>query len=324
MITMAADVAAMATGTNIGAAHPVGLGGQEIGDQMADKVTNDMAAYSSSIAAKRGRNAEWVEKAVRESVSITESEALEKNVIDLVADDLDDLLRQLEGREVPGKGRLNLAGARITVVQETFRTKILRLISNPNIAYILLMIGMAGLFFELSHPGSIFPGVVGGIAIILAFFAFQTLPVNATGILLIILAVIFFVLELFITSYGLLSIAGIGSLLLGSLMLFEGDKAGVRLSWTVLLPTVALVSGFFIAVVGLVLKTHLSKPRTGAVGLVGEIGVVKTALQPQGKVFIHGELWHARSRTPLAVGARVRVVAVAVEGLVLEVEPLGG
>jgi membrane-bound serine protease (ClpP class) len=283
-----------------------------------------MAAYSSSIAAKRGRNAEWVEKAVRESVSITESEALEKNVIDLVADDLDDLLRQLEGREVPGKGRLNLAGARITVVQETFRTKILRLISNPNIAYILLMIGMAGLFFELSHPGSIFPGVVGGIAIILAFFAFQTLPVNATGILLIILAVIFFVLELFITSYGLLSIAGIGSLLLGSLMLFEGDKAGVRLSWTVLLPTVALVSGFFIAVVGLVLKTHLSKPRTGAVGLVGEIGVVKTALQPQGKVFIHGELWHARSRTPLAVGARVRVVAVAVEGLVLEVEPLGG
>ncbi len=324
MITMAADVAAMATGTNIGAAHPVGLGGQEIGDQMADKVTNDMAAYSSSIAAKRGRNAEWVEKAVRESVSITESEALQKNVIDLVAEDLDDLLRQLEGREVPGKGRLSLAGARITVVQETFRTKVLRLISNPNIAYILLMIGMAGLFFELSHPGSIFPGVVGGIAIILAFFAFQTLPVNATGILLIILAVIFFVLELFITSYGLLSIAGIGSLLLGSLMLFEGDKAGVRLSWTVLLPTVALVSGFFIAVIGLVLKTHLSRPRTGAVGLVGEIGVVKAALQPQGKVFIHGELWHARSRTPLAVGARVRVVAVAVEGLVLEVEPLGG
>jgi membrane-bound serine protease (ClpP class) len=321
MITMAADVAAMAPGTNIGAAHPVGLGGQEIGESMADKVTNDMAAYSSSIAAKRGRNAEWVEKAVRESVSITASEALQKNVIDLVAEDLDDLLRQLEGREVPGKGRLSLGGARVTIVQETLRTKVLRTISNPNIAYILLMIGMAGLFFELSHPGAIFPGVVGGIAIILAFFAFQTLPVNATGILLIILAVIFFVLELFITSYGLLSIAGIGSLLLGSLMLFEGNKFGVRLSWAVLLPTVALVSGFFIAIVGLVLKTHLSKPRTGAVGLVGEIGVVKVALQPQGKVFIHGELWHARARTTVAVGVHVRVVAV--EGLVLEVEPEG-
>jgi len=319
MITMAADVAAMAPGTNIGAAHPVGLGGKDMDGSMSEKVTNDMVAYACSIAAKRGRNVEWVEKAVRESVSITESEALKLNVIDLVAEDLDDLLRQLEGREVPGKGRLSLAAARVTTLQEDFRTKVLRTISNPNIAYILLMIGMAGLFFELSHPGAIFPGVVGGIAIILAFFAFQTLPVNATGILLIILAAIFFVLEIFIVSYGLLSIAGIGALLLGSLMLFEGEKAGVRLSWTVLVPTVAVVSGFFIAVAGLVVKTHLSKPRTGAIGLVGEIGVVKMALEPHGKVFVHGELWNAQAGVPVAVGARVRVVAV--QGLLLEVEP---
>lgn len=319
MITMAADVAAMAPGTNIGAAHPVGMGGQDIDESMAEKVTNDMVAYSSSIAARRGRNAEWAEKAVRESVSITENEALKENVIDLVARDLDDLLQQLEGREVPGKGRLGLAGARVTVLEENFRSKVLRTISNPNIAYILLMIGMAGLFFELSHPGAIFPGVVGGIAIVLAFFAFQTLPVNATGILLIILAAIFFVLEIFVASYGLLSIAGIGSLLLGSLMLFEGEKAGVRLSWAVLLPTVVLVSGFFIAVAGLVVRTHLSKPTTGAVGLVGETGVVKTALDPHGKVFVHGELWHAHAGAPVAVGERVRVVAV--HGLLLEVEP---
>ncbi len=319
MITMAADVAAMAPGTNIGAAHPVGLGGKDMDGSMSEKVTNDMVAYACSIAAKRGRNVEWVEKAVRESVSITESEALKLNVIDLVAEDLDDLLRQLEGREVPGKGRLSLAAARVTTLQEDFRTKVLRTISNPNIAYILLMIGMAGLFFELSHPGAVFPGVVGGIAIILAFFAFQTLPVNATGILLIILAAIFFVLEIFIVSYGLLSIAGIGALLLGSLMLFEGEKAGVRLSWTVLVPTVAVVSGFFIAVAGLVVKTHLSKPRTGAIGLVGEIGVVKMALEPHGKVFVHGELWKAQAGVPVAVGARVRVVAV--QGLLLEVEP---
>ncbi len=319
MITMAADVAAMAPGTNIGAAHPVGLGGKDMDGSMSEKVTNDMVAYACSIAAKRGRNVEWVEKAVRESVSITESEALKLNVIDLVAEDLDDLLRQLEGRAVPGKGRLSLAAARVTTLQEDFRTKVLRTISNPNIAYILLMIGMAGLFFELSHPGAVFPGVVGGIAIILAFFAFQTLPVNVTGILLIILAAIFFVLEIFIVSYGLLSIAGIGALLLGSLMLFEGEKAGVRLSWTVLVPTVAVVSGFFIAVTGLVVKTHLSKPRTGAIGLVGEIGVVKMALEPHGKVFVHGELWNAQAGVPVAVGARVRVVAV--QGLLLEVEP---
>lgn len=318
MITMAADVAAMAPGTNIGAAHPVGLGGRDIDGNMSEKVTNDMVAYIRSIADKRGRNADWAEQAVRESVSITESEALKQKVIDLVAEDVDDLLRQLDGRELPGKGRLVLADARVTVFKETLRTRILRTIGNPNIAFILLMIGLAGLYFELSHPGAIFPGVIGGIAIILAFFAFQALPVNATGILLIILSLVFFVLEIFVTSYGLLSIAGIVSLLLGSLMLFDGEGQGVRLSWSVLLPTVVLVSGFFIAVVGLVVKTHLSKPRTGALGLVGEIGVVKVALRPDGKVFVHGELWNAHAEVPIDAGARVRVVGV--RGLLLDVE----
>ncbi len=208
MITMAADVAAMAPGTNIGAAHPVGAGGKDIDGKMSEKVINDMVAQAKSVAEQRGRNAQWVEAAIRESVSVTESEALEQNIIDLVAADTDDLIKQLNGRELKNKGVLNLADAKKVVFEETLRTKILKTISNPNIAYILMMIGLAGLYFELSHPGAIFPGVIGGIALILAFFALQTLPVNYAGILLIVLAIIFFIMEMKITSYGLLSVAG--------------------------------------------------------------------------------------------------------------------
>jgi len=183
-----------------------------------------------------------------------------------------------------------------------------------------MMIGLAGLYFELSHPGAIFPGVVGGIALILAFFSFQTLPVTTAGILLIILAIVFFIMEMKITSYGLLSIAGVVSLLLGSLMLFQAEGAYSRLSWQVLVPTLAVVSGFFVAVAGLAFKAQMAKPRTGNRGLVGEIGIVKKALEPEGKVFVHGELWFARSATPIAAGTKVRVVKM--DSLSLEVEPL--
>jgi membrane-bound serine protease (ClpP class) len=178
MITMAADVAAMSPGTNIGAAHPVGAGGKEIDETMSEKVINDMVAQAKSVAERRNRNAEWVEDAIRESVSVTETEALKENIIDLIANDTEDLIKQLNGREIQGRGILNLDDARKVVIKETLRTKILKTISNPNIAYILLMIGLAGLYFEFSHPGSIFPGVIGAIALILAFFAMQTLPVN--------------------------------------------------------------------------------------------------------------------------------------------------
>jgi membrane-bound serine protease (ClpP class) len=318
MITMAADIAAMAPGTNIGAAHPVGAGGKEIDGAMSEKVVNDMVASAKSIAAKRGRNAEWVEKAIRKSVSVTETEALKGNIIDIVAKDLDDLIRQINGRKVEGKGILRLDNAKKIVLEEGLRTKILKTISDPNIAYILLMIGLAGLYFELSHPGAILPGVVGGISIILAFFAMQTIPVNYAGFLLILLALIFFIMEMKIASYGLLSIAGIISLLLGSLMLFESKGTDMRLSWGVLLPTIIMVSGFFVAISGLVFKSHLSKPKTGASGLVGKIGVVKEALMPEGKVFVHGELWQAISKDPIETGAKVRVLNVV--NLVLEVE----
>lgn len=319
MITMAADVAAMAPGTNIGAAHPVGAGGQDIEGTMSEKVVNDMVAQARSVAEKRGRNADWVEAAIRESVSVTDTEALKKHVIDLIAKDPDDLIRQLNGRKLKDRGVLELDDVKQVVLQETLRTKILNTISNPNIAYILMMIGLAGLYFELSHPGAVFPGVIGGISLILAFFAMQTLPVNYAGILLIVLAIIFFVLEMKIASYGLLSVAGIVSLLLGSMMLFESSTPGMKLSWDVLLPTVILISGFFVAVAGLVFRAQISKPSTGSGGLLGEIGIVRKALTPEGKVFVHGELWNARARESLDENTKVRVVKVV--NLTLEVEP---
>jgi membrane-bound serine protease (ClpP class) len=319
MITMAADVAAMAPGTNIGAAHPVGAGGKDIGGTMSEKVLNDMVAQAKSVAQKRGRNQKWVEQAIRESVSITDTEALKENVIDLIAKNTDDLIRQLNGRKIPGKGVLHLDNARKVMINPGLRTQILKTISNPNIAYILLMIGLAGLYFELSHPGAIFPGVIGGISLVLAFFALQTLPVNYAGILLIILAIIFFIMEMKISSYGLLSVAGFISLLLGSMMLFKGTGPGSKLSLTVLLPTLILISGFFTFVAGLVFRAQISKPRTGGAGLVGEIGVVKIALTPEGKVFVHGELWRAKAKKEIGENVKVRVVNV--DNLMLEVEP---
>ncbi|MGD2014913.1 MAG: nodulation protein NfeD [Desulfobacterales bacterium] len=318
MITMAADVAAMAPGTNIGAAHPVGAGGQEINEAMSEKIINDMVAQAKSVAEKRNRNAKWVEDAIRESVSVTETEALEENIIDLIATDTDDLIKQLNGREINGRGTLKLDDVKKVTIKETLRTKILKTISNPNYAYILLMIGLAGLYFEFSHPGSIFPGVIGAIALVLAFFAMQTLPVNYAGILLIALAIIFFIMEMKITSYGLLSVAGVVSLLLGSLMLFKGSTPDVKVSLQVVLPTIVIISGFFVAVAGLVFRAQISKPTTGSTGLVGEIGIVKKALAPEGKVFVHGELWNARAKAPIDKDAKVRIVQVV--NLILEVE----
>ena len=318
MITLAADIAAMAPGTNIGAAHPVNLGQKKMGDTMAEKVVNDMVAYTKSIAEKKGRNAAWAEQAVRESVSVTEKEALELKVIDLVADDLDDLLEKIHGKTVEGKGTLHTKGVGRVHLTESLRDKILKTLSDPNIAYLLMMIGLAGLYFELSHPGAIFPGVIGAMCLILAFFAFQTLPVNYAGILLIALAIVLFILEMKITSYGLLSLGGIISLFLGSIMLFEGTAPEMRLSWRVLIPTVGMVSGFFVVVAGLVFRSQMSKPMTGKKGLIGEIGVTKTRLEPQGKVFVHGEIWNAVAPEPIEIGTRVRVVAV--DRLVVTVE----
>jgi len=318
MITMAADIAAMAPGTNIGAAHPVGAGGKDIDDAMSEKVVNDMVAQARSVAEQRGRNADWVEEAIRDSVSITETEALRENVIDLVADDTDALLSLLDGRKVKGKGALTLKDAPRKMVVEGLRTKILRAISDPNIAFILFLIGAAGLYFELSHPGAIFPGVIGGLCLILAIYAFQVLPVNFVGILLMVLAVILFILEIKVTSYGMLSVAGTIALFLGGLMLFKESDYGIRVSLGVLVPAVGVVSVFFAAVAGLAFKAQVAGARTGLRGMIGEIGIVKQAIDPEGKVAVHGELWKARADAVLAAGQTVRVVAV--DGLTLMVE----
>ncbi|MEE9526070.1 MAG: nodulation protein NfeD [Syntrophobacteria bacterium] len=323
-VVMAADIAAMAPGTNIGAAHPVVAGGKDMDETMNTKVVNDLVAFIKSIATRRGRNAEWAEEAVRKSVSITAEEALKFKVIDLVARDVDDLLAKLEGWPIQtkeGEKKLALKGLPLETVQENLRDRILKTISNPNIAYLLMLIGMAGLYFELSHPGAIFPGVVGGISLILAFYAFQTLSVNYAGVLLIILGAILFLLEIKVTSYGLLSVGGVICLTLGSIMLFNTGAPGLRISWSVLIPAVLVISGFFMTVAFLAMRAHMAKPRTGYQGLIGEIAVAKESLAPDGKVFVHGELWNATSEDIVPVGSKVEVIEV--ENLWLKVRKIG-
>ena len=316
MITVAGHVAAMARGTNIGAAHPVGAGGKDIGGTMSKKVVNDMASYARGIAEQKGKNGQWVEKAIRESVSITAEEAHEKKVVDLVVDDLDDLLKSLDGRVVElasGKTTLKTAGLKKIHYEPNLRDKILKIISDPNIAYILMMIGLAGLYFELSHPGAIFPGVIGAISLILAFFSFQTLPVNYAGVVLILLAIIFFIAEVKVASYGILSIGGLIALTLGSLMLFEN----MRVSLTLMLPTIVLVGGFFVIVAGVAFRALRKKPTGGQDGLMGETGVVKELIDPEGRVFVHGETWRAFSKERIEPGETIQVSGI--KGLLLNV-----
>ncbi|MBL6968527.1 MAG: nodulation protein NfeD [Desulfobacteraceae bacterium] len=317
MVTVAGHIAAMAKGTNIGAAHPVNAGGKDIEKTMSEKVVNDMAAYARGIAENKGKNGEWVEKAIRESVSITADEALEKNVIDLVVKDMDDLLKSLDGREVnmPG-GKITLKTADLKKIhyRPGFRDRVLKTISDPNIAYILMMIGLAGLYFEMAHPGAIFPGVIGAISLILAFFSFQTLPVNYAGFLLIILAIIFFIVEIKVASYGILSIGGLISLTLGSIMLFEDVGVSLKL----IMPTILLVGGFFVVVAGLAFRAFHRKPRGGRDGLLGEIGVVRELIAPEGLIFVHGEYWRAISEERLEPGDKVEVIRV--DGLMVRVK----
>jgi len=313
LITVAADVAAMAPGTNIGAAHPVSGGGEEISSTMSEKVINDLAAYMRGIADRKGRNAEWVQQAIKESVSITSKEALDINVIDLIADSLPDLLDKLDGRAINKEGKsftLKTKGARVEKVVPGLRFKILDVIANPNIAYILMMIAGIGIMTELYNPGMIFPGVVGGICLLLSLFALQVLPVNYVGILLIILAVIFFIIELKVASYGLLAIGAIISLTLGSIMLFETEESAMQVSWSVVIPTVAAVSTFFIFALGLAVKAWKRQPRTGEQGMIGAVGVALNDLDTEGKVLIHGEYWNARADRRVPKGEKVRVTRI--------------
>lgn len=322
-ITLSAHIAAMAPTTHIGAASPVQMEGK-MDETMAKKVTNDLAAMIRGIAEKRGRNAKWAEDAVRKSVSITETEALKNNVIDLIAPDIDTLVKQIDGRTVDvviGTRTLKTAGATVKELPMGFRYKLLGIISNPNIAYILMILGFYGLYFELSNPGAIFPGVAGAICLILAFYALQTLPINYAGLMLIILAIGLFIAEAFITSHGVLGVGGAVAMLFGSLMLIDSPEPSLQISWAVILPVVAASALLFIVTVTVAVRAHRSRVDTGKEGLIGKEAEAKTDIGADGQVFLRGEYWNARSDEPIAKGEKVMVVAV--DGLRLKVKKAG-
>jgi membrane-bound serine protease (ClpP class) len=313
LIAMAADVCAMAPGTNIGAAHPVTIG-EKPDAVMETKMVNDAVAYAEGIARKRGRDPALAQRMVRESHSLTADSALAGRITDLVAVDRADLLRQLDGRRLNrdgGETVLNLAGAVVRVAGMGPRERILNAISNPNVAYVLLMLGMLGLFFELSNPGVILPGVIGGISLLLAFFAFQTLPVNYAGMLLILLGLILFIAEIKIVSHGMLTVGGGIAMVLGSLLLFESPEPYLRVSWQLILVTTLVVGGFAAFAVTMAVRAHRQKPTTGLEGLVGEAGEATDDLAPAGKVFVRGEYWDAWGDEPIAAGEKVVVVEVS-------------
>jgi membrane-bound serine protease (ClpP class) len=321
-ITIAANIAVMAPSTHIGAAHPVNLGGGKEGETMAEKIVNDTVAFVRNIAKARGKNGDWAEKAVRKSVSITEDEAVKLNVIDFISPSVDDILAKIDGKTIKLEGgktvTLATKGVKPKPLQMSFRYRILEIISHPNIAYILLMLGMMGVYFEFSNPGAILPGVVGGIFLILAFYAMQMLPVNYAGLALILFAAILFIAEIKVMSHGLLAIGGVVSLLLGSLMLFGGSPEYMKISITVIIPVVVVSAAFFIFAVTMAIKARIKKPTTGKEGMIGEKGIAATALAPEGKVSLHGEYWNASSDTPIEEGEKIEVIAV--ENLKLKVK----
>lgn len=322
-LLMAADVAAMAPGTNTGAAHPVAGSGEDIEGDMGEKVEEDAAATIRSLASRNGRNAELAEAAVVESKSFTEYEALDNGLIDLIAEDTGDLLEKVDGLEI-ARGEdevttLTTAGARVETLEMSGFRRFLSAIAHPNIAYILMTLGGLGLYFELSNPGAVLPGVVGGICLILAFFALSVLPVNYAGIALIFLAMIFFIAEIKVTSYGLLTVAGVISLVIGSLMLFKTADPAIRVSLEVILSMAAFTLVVVALLVTLVVRAHGSQVATGAEGLIHKRGVARTVIAGQGKVFVHGELWNAVSDAAIPTGTPVEVVDI--DGMTLRVRP---
>lgn len=322
-LTMAADIAVMADGTNIGAAHPVAIGG-ETSAEMKEKITNDAVSYLVAIAEKRNRNKKWAEDAVRKSSSISAREAVKLSVIDFMANTDEELLSKLDSviahkkiddKIIKGK----FASSRIVPYNLSGRQKLLLLLTNPSVAYILLILGIYGLFFELQSPGTIFPGAVGAICLILAFYALRLLPTNYAGLALIVVAMIFFILEVYITSYGLLSIGGILALVIGSLLLFQSSAPYFRLSLGLILVVVVLTLIFFSFIISFVIRAHKRKVTTGKEGLIDEIGIATTDLNLTGTVKVHGELWNAESLDgKINQGEKVKVVSV--DGMTLKVK----
>jgi len=327
LITIAADVAVMAPGTNIGAAHPVAASGQQMDETMSKKVESDAAAYIRSIASKRGRNVELAEKGVVESQSWTGEEALEAGLIDYVVGDEAELLEILDGVTITrfdgSEVVLQTKDSEVIELEMTVPQRILSVISNPNIAYILMTLGVLGLYFELSNPGAVFPGVVGVICLILAFSALQVLPVNYAGLLLIFVGIGLLIAEAFTPTFGVLGLGGVVALVLGSLILFEKQSfptPELHLSWLVILPVTLTLVIMFGFIARLVVKAHLEKPMTGEQGMIGEIGTAATEIDGTGKVFVHGEFWDVRSQNKITKGEQIRVTGI--HSLVLDVEPV--
>jgi len=312
-ITMAANIAAMAPGTNIGAAHPVAGGGQEVKGVMGEKIENFTASFSESIAQQRGRNAEWAIEAVRKSVAITETDALKKKVVDIIAKDIDDLLRQSHGRKVDIEGRkqeLSLQNVSVVRHEMSVKQRVLNAIADPNIAYLLMMAGILGLYMEFSHPGTIFPGVAGAICLLLAFASLQLLPINYTGLALMALGVALLVGEAFFPSFGVLGVGGIISLALGSLLLFDTPTSDFGVDRSIVFTAVATIGSFVLAVSYLVFRSQKAKLTLGVDGLIGEIGVARERLSPRGTVFVHGEYWKAEADEEVEPGEKIQVVGL--------------
>jgi len=315
-IAIACDIFVMAPGTNTGAAHPVGVSitGQSMDKTMEEKVTHDAASYIRTIAEKRGRNIKMAEDAVRKSLSYTEKEALEGNLIDLVAKSEDEIINYFNGKYIKRfdgeKLLLELEGEKVVDIPMSARQKFLITISNPNLAYILLMLGLLGLYFEFSNPGAILPGVLGGICLLLAIFSFQILPINYVGLILILLAIGLFILEIKVQSYGILSIGGITAMVIGSIMLIDAPIPELRPSLNFIIPVAIGLSLIFIFLIIIVIKAHIKKAYTGEEGLIGEIGVTQTNLNLEGKVFVHGELWNAEALEEIPKGTKVKVIEV--------------
>jgi membrane-bound serine protease (ClpP class) len=312
-ITLAAHVAAMAPGTTIGAAHPAGAGGRGVTGTAAEKVENFVASYGETLARRRGRNVEWAVRAVRESVAVTEVEAVKLNVIDLVAQDLDDLLQHASGRTVEIRGEktpLALAGLAVHPREMRLSLKVINLLADPNIAYLLLLAGILGVLLELAHPGVLFPGVTGAICLVLALMAFQVLPINSAGVALIVLAAALLIAEAVVPGFGLLGISGMVSLLLGSLILFDAAGEGLRVDRSIIVAAMAVIGSLLLVVGYLGLAAQRRRPVVGREGLVGEVGRVSARIAPVGKVQVHGELWTAESEEALEVGEVVQVSAV--------------
>jgi len=325
-ILESADVAAMAPGTNTGAAHPVIFGGEKMDDVMKAKMENDAAAFMRSFVSKRGRNVDLAESAVRQSKSFTDQEALKEHLIDVVAPDVPDLLKQLDGRQIArfngSTTVLHLANQRVQTLDMSLKQRILDFIMDPNVAFILFAIGMLALYVEFNHPGAIVPGIVGFIFILLAVFAFNILPTRYAALILIVAAFVMFILDAKFATHGALTVGGIGLMILGALLLIDAPIPEMRVHLTTALAVSVPIGLITVFLVGLVVKARRSKVVTGSQGLVGEVGVAQSALEPAGKVFVHGELWDAVSSANIAAGARVLVKRV--DGLRLEVEPLVG